>query len=204
MTEKTRAWKTLLVDHNPDLAEVWDEVFQDFDEVEVRCDDIFALPSDAIVSPANSFGIMDGGIDLILRNKLGFDVQHRLQSEIKEQFHGELPVGSAIIVPTKKEPWRFLIAAPTMRIPQRVGQTLNPYLAFRAVLLAVKRFNERASEDERIKSLTCPGLGTGIGGVSPRVCAGQMRIAYNYLSKPARIPSFDEIHQMHRTLKSIL
>lgn len=55
-----------------------------------------------------------------------------------------------------------------------------------------------------IKSLLVPGLGTGIGAMDPRRCAAQMRIAYDHVSKPARIPSFSLIHQLHQKLRSAL
>ncbi len=51
-----------------------------------------------MLSPGNSFGIMDGGLDLAIRSHLGLEVQERLQSLIVKQFHGELPAGCAIVV----------------------------------------------------------------------------------------------------------
>jgi hypothetical protein len=52
--------------------------------------------------------------------------------------------------------------------------------------------------------LLVPGLGTGIGAMDPRRCAAQMRIAYDHVSKPARIPRFSLIHQLHQKLRSAL
>ena len=196
--------KLYLLDLSKDLVASWEEAFEGFEDVEVICGDIFSKSSDAIVSPANSFGIMDGGIDLILRNKLGYGTENRLQDAIVEHFHGELPVGSALVVETKTPPWKYLIAAPTMRIPERVAHTLNAYHAFRAVLLAIKAHNASASDKNQIHSISCPGLATGIGGMNPRTCAGQMRMAYNALDAKPRIHSFELIHKTHRVLKSIL
>ena len=193
-----------LIDLSTDLVEAWAEAFDGFDDIEVSCADIFSRSADAIVSPANSFGIMDGGIDRVLRDKLGYGTENRLQDAIVEQFHGELPVGSALVVETKTPPWHHLVAAPTMRIPERVAHTLNAYHAFRAILLAFKAHNLSASEDQQIATLVCPGLATGIGGMEPRVCAGQMRMAYNACKRRPRIQSFDTIHETHRALKSIL
>ncbi len=56
--------RVLLVDRQGALARAWREAFDEIDEVEVLEDDYFTHPADAMVSPANSFGIMDGGLDL--------------------------------------------------------------------------------------------------------------------------------------------
>lgn len=99
---------------------------------------------------------------------------------------------------TDHEQWPFLVAAPTMRVPESVARTTHAYLAFRAVLLAMAHFNER--HDHPIDSIVCPGLGTGIGAMDYERCALQMRMAYRQLSAPARIPSFKQIHEVHAAL----
>ncbi len=191
--------RILLVDRTPAMTSAWNRSFEDYDSVEAIEADYFSEPADAMVSPANSFGIMDGGLDLAIRDTLGFETQRRVQQAILEEHHGELPVGQAVIVPTDHEDWPFLIAAPTMRVPESVARTTHAYLAFRAILLAVARFNER-STDTRLESIVCPGLGTGIGAMDPERCALQMRMAYRQLSAPARIPSFRQIHEIHAAL----
>jgi len=69
--------RILLVDRDARLVAAWSEVFEDFDFVSAHHDDLFGHPADAMLSPANSFGIMDGGLDLAIRNHLGFSVQER-------------------------------------------------------------------------------------------------------------------------------
>jgi O-acetyl-ADP-ribose deacetylase (regulator of RNase III) len=176
-------------------VQAWTETFADLDGVEVHDGDLFAIDADAMVSPANSFGIMDGGLDLAIRDQLGFEVEKRVQRAIVEQHHGELPVGAAVVVPTDHPRWPYLISAPTMRVPEPAGQTLNAYLAFRAALLAATRVPE-------IRSIVCPGLATGIGGMDPRRCAVQMRMAWKQVTGPARIPSFASIHAIHAALRT--
>ena len=58
--------KIVLIDRNPKLVEAWQQAFAVFPEVETLTGDYFQLPADALVSPANSFGIMDGGLDLAI------------------------------------------------------------------------------------------------------------------------------------------
>ena len=92
-----------------------------------------------------------------------------------------------------------MIAAPTMRIPENIAFTLNAYIAFRAILIAINSFNE-SKPSRPIKSLVCSGLGTGIGSMEAVKCAAQMRAAYKLIKEPARISSFEEIHKSHQTL----
>jgi O-acetyl-ADP-ribose deacetylase (regulator of RNase III) len=191
--------KIYLIDRSQLLVDRWKEQFSDCPAVEALAGDYFQRPADALVSPANSFGIMDGGIDLAIREQLGFAVEGKLQEVIDDKHHGELPVGSAEIIETSHPHWRYLIAAPTMRIPEPIPFTINPYLAFRAVLVAVKNFN-RARGKREIDSLVCCGMGTGIGQVSPNRCAMQMRAAYHLLRKLPRILSFQGIHAFHKAL----
>ena len=54
--------KFLLRDNNPALTDAWREQLAQAPDVEVSCGDVFDVTADAIVSPANSFGFMDGGI----------------------------------------------------------------------------------------------------------------------------------------------
>ena len=131
--------QVLLVDRSPTMVREWQTVFADRDDVEVFEGDYFARAAGAMVSPANSFGIMDGGLDAAIRDTLGFAVQQRAQRAIIERHHGELPVGTAELVETGDARWPVLVIAPTMRVPESVANTLNAYLAFRAVLIACKR-----------------------------------------------------------------
>ncbi len=113
----------------------------------------------------------------------------KLQRAIVERHHGELPIGCAEI----DARWTYLVAAPTMRIPESVASTLNAYLAVRAVLLACAK--------HPITSLVCCGLATGIGRMEPTRCAAQMRIAFQHARGPARIASFQQIHAVHEALR---
>jgi O-acetyl-ADP-ribose deacetylase (regulator of RNase III) len=186
--------KILLVDRGPAMVRAWRSAFADRDDVEVFEDDYFVHPAAAMVSPANSFGIMDGGLDAAIRDTLGHTVQTRVQRAIIDHHHGELPVGAAEIVTTDDARWPLLVVAPTMRIPESVAQTLNAYLAFRAVLLACARRD--------VASVVCCGLGTGIGAMDPHRCAVQMRMALLHATGPARIPSFAQIHATHNALRT--
>ena len=71
--------KLYLIDRSQDLVREWKEHFANCSDVEVLAGDYFQKSADAMVSPANSFGIMDGGLDLAIRNELGLKVEQRIR-----------------------------------------------------------------------------------------------------------------------------
>ncbi len=166
-----------LRDLDPALVSAWQSAFADAPEVEVSGGEIFDATADAVVSPANSFGYMDGGIDLVYTRFFGPGLEQRLQAVLADDHDGELPVGQAVIVPTGHAQIRQLVSAPTMRVPAPVSRTVNVYLAFRAALIAVRNHNRTGAEP--IASLLVPGLGTGVGEMPPARAARQMRYAYD-------------------------
>jgi O-acetyl-ADP-ribose deacetylase (regulator of RNase III) len=169
--------KIYLRDKNVNIVNAWKIAFSDYSNVVISCGNILDLKADAIISPANSFGFMDGGIDLVYSEYFGWDLQKKLQENIREKYSGEIPVGAATIVKTYNTEIKYLISAPTMRIPGDVSNTLNAYLAFRASLIEILKFNE--NNEENIFSVLCPGLGTLTGNISPEKCAFQMKFAYD-------------------------
>ncbi len=174
--------KIYLTSVETELAKAWRQFCGDLDFVSVHEGSIFDLQCDAVVSPANSFGFMDGGIDMLYSRRFGWQVQDRLQELIRDVHHGELLVGAAEIVETDAN-IPFLIAAPTMRVPMILRDSINPYLAARAVLLLVKHGLFRSGQwqgtrvSEVVHSVAFPGLGTGVGQVGAAVCAHQVRTA---------------------------
>ncbi|TQV71128.1 Appr-1-p processing protein [Aliikangiella marina] len=194
--------KIYLIDANIELISAWKEAFLEWSEVEVFHGDFFSFPTDAMVSPANSFGYMDGGLDLAIRYELGEKIETIVQNMILDKHYGELPVGLAEIVETEHDDWPFLICAPTMRVPKNISNTLNAYLAFRAILTSVIKHN-LSSSSRKIDSLVCPGLGTGVGSLPPKRCAQQMKMAYHYATQEPRISGFNEAHTMELQLTQL-
>lgn len=80
--------KVLLRDLNEAVVEAWRAVFGDDPDVEVSHADIFGARADAIVSPANSFGFMNGGIDLVYSEFFGWDLQKRLRAYLRNSHGG--------------------------------------------------------------------------------------------------------------------
>jgi O-acetyl-ADP-ribose deacetylase (regulator of RNase III) len=184
-----------LVDRNIEMCNQWNIQFKDCEDVIVYCGDFFSLKTDCVVSPANSFGYMDGGLDLAISKKLGWQVQNKLQKQIKEKYFGELLVGQAELVETDSEEIPFCISAPTMRVPLILKDTVNVYLATKAIFFLLKREN-------RIKSVTISGLGTGVGKMPYDICAKQMKQAYNdvWLNKYVFPSTWYEAQRQHQLL----
>lgn len=107
----------------------------------------------------------------------------RVQERIFEEYLGEQPVGTSMIVETQHPKHPYLAHTPTMRIPMRISRTDNVYLAMWAMLRTVHFHNKTAAR--KIEITACPGLGTGTGKVPYRQAARQMALAYkNYLKPP--------------------
>jgi O-acetyl-ADP-ribose deacetylase (regulator of RNase III) len=83
-----------------DLAGAWERHCGSLAGVRLYRGSILNLECDAIVSPANSFGFMDGGIEALYVRHFGLHVQDRLRTVIRTRHHGELLVGAAEIVET--------------------------------------------------------------------------------------------------------
>lgn len=165
--------KIQLIDKKIGMCNQWQLYFDNCPDVVVHNGDfLFSLPTDCIVSPANSFGFMDGGLDLYISINLGWQIQERLQKQIQEKYNGELLVGQAELVETGNDEIPFCISAPTMRVPLLLTDTVNVYLATRAIFLLLKN-------EPRINTVTISGLGTGVGRVPYNICAKQMRQAYD-------------------------
>jgi O-acetyl-ADP-ribose deacetylase (regulator of RNase III) len=160
--------KIVLTAMDQALADAWRAHCGDIPNVSVHHGSIFDVACDAMVSPANSFGFMRGGIDALYAKR--FDgIEARVRSAISIRYAGEMPVGRALMVETGDAQVRWLISAPTMRSPTILPpDTDNPRRAITAAL--------RIAEGQ-IETIAFPGMGTGVGGVAPEACARQAREA---------------------------
>ena len=168
-----------LVDLDADIHAAWHKEFSEFEDVVIRHGDILLVAENTIVSPANSYGWMDGGIDQHYLDYFGLQLQARLQAEIDESRGGKLEVGAALLVRTGDQRIPFLISAPTMVNPGPVG----PENAFFAMSAALK---VAALNANLVTKLFCPGLGTGIGGVDPQLAAREMANAWRKWVRSSR------------------
>lgn len=131
---------------------------------------------DAVISPANSFGFMDGGIDAYYLQYFGRNLQTSIQDILKSHYHGELPVGNAIILNMGEQITpQYFIVSPTMREPEDVSRTPNAYLAFKGILEAI----ERSAINHKIRHILVPCLCLGVGRMPGGRSAWQVKMAYD-------------------------
>lgn len=120
-------------------------------EIKVVEDDITKLDAEAIVNPANSKLTMGGGLAGIIRKKGG----EAIQKEAKVK--APVKVGEATVTTAGNLPSRYVIHAPTMENPAQKVSAKNARLAMKGIL--------KTAEQNNIKEVAVPGLGTGVGGV---------------------------------------
>ncbi|WP_234431694.1 ADP-ribosyltransferase domain-containing protein [Streptomyces sp. NRRL S-241] len=179
MTESSAppALRVVLTDVNEHVVQAWRAAFADTPGIEIRRGSILDEDVDAWVTPTNSRGRMDGGVDAVIKRHLGSGIQVRVQRAIRDRFAGAMPVGSAVCVPSGAAVPRFLISTPTMvQSSQNVSATLNVALACAAAFQAVHRQNRKAPGS--IRSVALVGMGAQTGRVPARVCANLMWTGY--------------------------
>ncbi|MCR3720242.1 O-acetyl-ADP-ribose deacetylase (regulator of RNase III), contains Macro domain [Prauserella flava] len=167
--------------------------------VSVHHGSVLDVGAHAVVSPANSYGWMRGGIDAMYAKAFP-GIEQRVRSAVLAYHGGELPVGEALAVPTGEPTPAWLISAPTMREPgeQLPPDTVHPYLAAKAVFMLWAEGTADPAEGsdgtdgangavaggavplrEAVTTIALPGLGTGVGGVAPETCAHQVAAAWD-------------------------
>lgn len=132
---------------------------------------------DIIVSPANSLGFMDGGIDMYYM-QLFPGIQKIVQDKIRSfgitsaLGRPVLPIGSAMIVQTGSKSCPFLACVPTMFLPENIKGTENVYWAMRGLLNLL----ETIREDSNL-TVAIPCFGTGVGRMTASESAIQIKKA---------------------------
>lgn len=145
---------------------IWNGLFEDLGNI------------DCLVSPANSFGLMDGGMDKAIINYFGDELQSKVQHHISTHYFSEQPVGTSFVINTGNENIPYLAHTPTMRVPSDISDTDNVYRAMRATLIEIEKYDD-------IKTVAIPAFGYGSGKVHATKVAYQMAKAYlQFIARP--------------------
>ncbi|CAM3678451.1 macro domain-containing protein [Kibdelosporangium persicum] len=164
------------------LAHAWEEAARQRHGIRVHHGSVLDVGAQAVVSPANSYGWMRGGVDAVYAQAFP-NIEQTVRSAVLAFHGGELPVGEALIVPTGRPVPAWLISSPTMREPgeQLPADTVHPYLAARGAFRLWRDglLDEGVLIRDVIRTIAMPGLGTGIGGVAPETCARQVMAAWD-------------------------
>ena len=141
---------------------------------------------DCVVSPANSFGLMDGGYDLALTEYFGDQLQRRVQQYILHNFYGEQPVGTSFIIDSGLH-GISVIHTPSMRTPQPIKDPLIIYQCMRATLMCAIQ--------NKVESILIPMFGGGCGDVHPKLIAEMMWRAYDQMQNPPNELNWDYVER---------
>lgn len=145
-----------------------------------------------IVSPANSFGLMDGGFDGAIRRYFmedyDFDVIPIVQQHLKEKFWGEQPVGTSTLV---KLPviGSYILHTPTMIRPSIITDPRVVYHCMRSCILEAMR--------TECTHILVPAFGGCCGKVDKKLIAEYMIAAiytFEYSPQPA---TWHEVYHHH-------
>ena len=158
--------KIVLCDINDDVVKAFEKIKEKFDSqkgfsysLEVYKGSILNLSADATISPANSYGLMLGGIDGVYARHFGKEFTDKVLSEFEKLPNKQLPVGNAKTISTNDKKIKNMIFAPTMKNPgTRLKNGNSVYKAVKAAFLEAKK--------KKFNTVLFPGMGTGVGGLS--------------------------------------
>lgn len=122
-------------------------------QIHLAKSDITEMAVDAVVNPANSLGIMGGGVAGALHRRGGPSIQKEAMSL------APIAVGAAVVTNAGQLWCKHVIHAPTMEEPGTKIGVENVRRATRAALLAAAHHG--------FEVIALPGMGTGLGGVDP-------------------------------------
>lgn len=129
-------------------------------EISVVQGSLLEVQVDAIVNPANSLGLMGGGVAGVIKRFGGEEIEKEAVSK------APIPVGSAVLTSAGKLPFKGVIHAPTMEEPAMETTEEKVRKAIRAVLELADRMG--------FESIAMPGMGTGVGRLPKDVSARAM------------------------------
>ncbi|MCD6549692.1 macro domain-containing protein [Candidatus Micrarchaeota archaeon] len=115
--------------------------------------DITEIDADAIVNPANSLGIMGGGVALAIRRAGGKSIESEAMA------NAPIQIGRAVATTAGRLKARYVIHAPTMEKPAMRTDEQRVRKAVHAAL--------RVADGLELRKIAMPGMGTGIGGLGP-------------------------------------
>ena len=172
--------KIYLLDINKNMTDAWQQYFKDIEEVEIVNEYLSAFMDShpevvGIVSPANSFGLMDGGYDKAIIDYLGPKAQTNVLTTLDAVYNGYQPVGTCLAVPFSKY---VILHTPTMRTPEPIMDYRVIYDCMRSCLLKAK--------ENKCEDIVVPAFGGLTGRVPYDIVAKMMYLAYAHLNNPAK------------------
>jgi len=170
---------------------------------------------DTIVSPANSYGMMDGAFDDAISRALSpaddyAGLTRTVQAELYRKWRGFAPPGTCTLVnipadfgprSRSRNVWgaKRIALCPTMRLPSDAAWNREVvYECVWGLLCAIDNHNRAVregkeaggadSDGEEIRSVLMTPLATGVGRVSPERWAAQAVLALKHFEDASRNP----------------
>ncbi|TWU74179.1 hypothetical protein ED733_001199 [Metarhizium rileyi] len=163
---------------------------------------------DLVVSPANSYGRLDGGFDDAISRAFSPQDDYLAltavaQAKLYDEWCGFAPPGSCTLVRIPDEfrnrsrnVWgtRYIALCPTMRTPQEVEWDREVvYESIWSLLVTIDKHNKAVKQGngntaDKISSILMTPLATGTGRVSPERWAHQMLLALKHFVDAKRHP----------------
>ena len=134
---------------------------------------------DGIVSPANSYGLMDGGYDKAISDWFGEKAVDAVQEAIMKNYFGEQPVGSSLAVCIAGS-GQYILHTPTMRVPSIIEDPELVYHCTRSCIIEALK--------TELDSIVIPAFGGCCGKVQDAVIADYMeRALYSFENLPGEL-----------------
>lgn len=128
------------------------------------------LEIDGIVSPANSFGIMDGGYDAAITEYFGTSIMRGIQDVIKDRCRGIQPVGMALSMKINDK--ITLLHVPMMYFPSEITDVRIIFQYMLSTLIEADR--------NGLQSIVIPAFGSGYVKVHFCDVSRMIKVAYYY------------------------
>jgi O-acetyl-ADP-ribose deacetylase len=122
-------------------------------KITIKQGSIVEEKADAIVNPANSYGLMTGGVSKTIKIIGGASI------EAEAVRHSPIPIGQTILTDAGMLPYKYIIHSPTVEMPSLAAKEEN---IRKAIVAALK-----AADDNKLSKIAMPGMGTGHGGFEP-------------------------------------
>lgn len=178
------------------LCRTFADYFEGLPNVEVVNGTFEDLPFlDCVVTASSCLSSANNNIDAAVLRFFGEDVEKLLQQRIQEEYLGDQPIGSSLIVEINHSLHPFIAHTPSLRMPISMAGKDHVYQGMWSTLLVIRQHNKFYCNclEKQINIVAVPGLGTTIGCVPIDEVARQISMAYqNFLLS---LPPYQSSHQ---------
>ena len=185
MNKQCRDMRIYLVDIDGRMIKAWESFFSNEENIVIANRDVVEflktnVEVDSVVSAANAFGIMDGGLDAVYLRHFGLELQEAVQCKISAEYLGEQPIGTSIVVDIPGHAGIKFYHIPSMRVPQPIIDPRVIYTCTRTALVT--------GILNGAKNMLLPAFGHLTGRVEAEIVSELMYRAYNDVCKNSERP----------------